>query len=144
MNDPQLTWYVIEDSVVTPYEEYYAGAFRPNDTIEITFQVWNNRWGQENAADINNGKLAVYFSTFEDSALLGLCSVKIDNNDFTPLTVQAYRGRIDLGRVLSGKINSGASTATSNYVTITLRFGPITEGIKNTLKNLFLDIEYNN
>lgn len=142
MDNPQLSWYVVEDSSPVPYEEYYAGSYRPDDTLLITMQVWNNRWGQADVNDISNGNLVVFFDTLEDASLLDLCSVKIDSNDYVPLTVTSGRGRVSLGRVLSGKSNTGSSTSTGNYAVITLQFGPVTSGLRNSLKNLFLDIEF--
>jgi hypothetical protein len=144
MNDPQVTWYVIEDNTPTPYEDYYAGSYRPNDILEVSIQLWNNRWGQETVSDIVNSKLAVFFDTIEDSYLLNLCSIKIDDNDYKPLTVQSTRGYIDLGKTLSGGSNTGSTYSKDNYASIVLRFGPITDGMKNSLKNLFIDLEYDN
>jgi hypothetical protein len=144
MKDPQISWYVLEDEVLTPYEEYYAGSYRPNDTFEITMYVWNNRWGQEVAKDVQQGTIAVYFDTIEDAYLLNLCSISIDDSDFKSLTITSNRGRVGLGRVLFGETNVGSSSAKNNYAKIILKFGPITDGIRNSLKNLYVDLEFDN
>jgi len=144
MKKPQISWYVLEDENLVPYEEYYAGSFRSDDVIEITLHVWNNRWGQEQVQNVEQGRLALYFDTIEDSFLLNLCSVSIDDGDFQSLNISSNRGRISLGRILSGEPNLGSSTSRNNYAKIVLRFGPITDGIRNSLKNLYLDIEYDN
>lgn len=144
MKDPQISWYVLEDETFVPYEEYYAGSYRPDDVIEVVMNVWNNRWGQEVVKDVQQGRIAVYFDTIEDSYLLNLCSVSIDDGEFKALNITSNRGRINLGRGLSGEVNVGSSTAKDNYAKITLRFGPITDGIRNSLKNLYVDIEFDN
>lgn len=142
MNDPQINWFVLEEGQPTPYEEYYAGSYRPSETLELTLQVWNNRWGQEDAKDISRGTLAFFFETIEDSYLLSLCSVKIGDGSFQPLTIDAGRGRVPLDKVLYGRSNNGSTTSTDNYATITLKFGPIQDGMRNSLKALFADLEF--
>lgn len=144
MKDSQISWYVLEDEILTPYEEYYAGSYRPDDTLEIIMHVWNNRWGQEVAKDVQQGTIAVYFDTIEDSYLLNLCSISIDDANFKALTITSNRGRIGLGRTLSGETNVGSSSAKNNYAKIVLKFGPITDGIRNSLKNLYVDLEFDN
>lgn len=142
MINPQISWFVIEDDTPTPYEEYYAGSYRPDESVEIHMQLWNNRWGQEEAENVTQGRLAVFFDSIEDSYLLGLCSIKIDSNDFVPLTINSGRGRVAIDRVLSGSSNTGSSNATGNYVNVVLKFGPVTAGIRNSLKNLYIDLEF--
>lgn len=141
MNDPQINWFVLEEGQPTPYEEYYAGSYRPGSHLELTLQVWNNRWGQEDAKDISRGTLAFFFETIEDSYLLDLCTVKIDGGSFQPLTIEAGRGRVPLNKVLHGTRNNGSSVSTDNYATVTLKLGPIQDGMRNSFKNLFADVE---
>jgi hypothetical protein len=144
MKDPQISWYVLEDEILTPYEEYYAGSYRPNDVLEIQMNVWNNRWGQETVKDVQQGTIAVYFDTIEDSYLLNLCSISIDNGDFKALTITSNRGCISLGKILFGEANVGSANSKDNYAKITLKFGPVTDGMKNSLKNLYVDLEFDN
>lgn len=133
----------LTDAQYVPYNEYYAGSFFPNDVLEMTIQVWNNKWGQEAVANVTNGNIAIFFDTEEDNSLLKYCSVKIDNRDFQPINIQSGNTRVELGRTLSGASNEGSLiNSKENYATITLRFGPITEGIKNGLKNLYIDFEF--
>lgn len=142
MNDPQINWFVLEEGQPTPYEEYYAGSYRKSETLELTLQVWNNRWGQEDAKDISRGTLAFFFETIEDSYLLNLCNVKIGDGEFQPLIIEAGRGRVPLNRILYGRSNSGSVTSIDNYVNITLKFGPVQDGMRNISRSLFADIEF--
>jgi hypothetical protein len=134
--------YISESAIYVPYKEYFAGSFRPNEVMEIQMQVWNNKWGQEDVENIANGIVSVYFDCIENSALLCLCTLKIGNGGFVPFVIEGNKGKLGMNRILYGTANSGSDSAVNNYETITLRIGPISKGIKDELKNLFIDIEY--
>ena len=143
MAEPQISWYVVEpDDQLAPYEEYYAGSFRPSQTMEVNLQVWNNRWGTENVSDANTCRFVAYFDSIEDSVLLDLCKVYLNdvllNTEIVNKKLQA-----NLNRNLIGLANNGSPALfPSNYAKIKITFGPITNGVKNTLKNLLVDLEY--
>ena len=90
MNEPALSWYVVgTDSVEEIDKEYYAGAYSPSNTeFTMTLQVWNNKWGTEDVADIDSPKLVIMFDTIEDATLLNYCKVRIDGGSYEPLTIQ--------------------------------------------------------
>ena len=145
MRDPQVSWYIIEnESVELIDKEHFAGAYSPSN-IEATFemQVWNNKWGTEDVADIDNPVLVLMFDTIEDSKLLEYCKVKIDNNPFRELEIYDNKATLPLDRLLAGKANKGSASDSTNYARITIKFGPITHGMKNGLKSLLVDIQYN-
>jgi hypothetical protein len=142
MNDPQISWYIVEaDSSVVPRNEYYAGSCTPGETVEINIQVWNNRWGSDTVASAQGSKLAVYFDSIEDSYLLNLCQIKVDDEPYAFLRVEADKGYVDLPRELSGAANDGSMTNVDNYMNILFKFGPTDKGLRNSLKNLFLSLE---
>ena len=101
MRDPQVSWYIIEnESVELIDKEHFAGAYSPSN-IEATFemQVWNNKWGTEDVADIDNPVLVLMFDTIEDSKLLEYCKVKIDNNPFRELEIYDNKATLPLDRL---------------------------------------------
>ena len=89
MKNPELTWYLVsaENSVIIE-KEHYLGAYTPDATeMIINLQLWNNRYGQEIAKDIENSNLKITFSSIEDTKLLEYMQVKIDNNPYEDLTI---------------------------------------------------------
>lgn len=145
MKEPQISWYINENNSINLIDgEHYAGAYSPSN-IEAVFemQVWNNRWGTEDISDIENPILVLMFNTIEDSALLKYCQVRVDNNPFKELEVLEDRATLPLGRPLSGKSNKGTSMNSNNYSQITIKFGPISHNMKNGLKSLLVDLQYN-
>ena len=93
MKNPELSWYLIsaEDSIIIE-KEHYLGAYTP-DTIEMitNLQLWNNRYGQEIAKDIENSNLKITFSSIEDTKLLEYMQVKIDNNPYEDISPSLWR-----------------------------------------------------
>lgn len=145
MRDPQISWYILEnESVELIDKEHFAGAYSPSN-LEATFemQVWNNKWGTEDVADIDNPVLVLMFDTIEDSRLLDLCRVKIDNNPYKELEIYDNKATIPLNRLLAGKLNKGTVSDSMNYAKISIKFGPITHGMKNGLKSLLVDLQFN-
>lgn len=145
MQDANITWYVEDstDSTLVPSEEYYAGTFVPNDTVTLKVYLWNNRWGTTEVASANDCKLVVYFETIEDSTLLSLCKASVDGGTLTEFDMDGGRGVIDLNRSISGAANNGSLSNTDNYSTIILQLGPITDGMKNSLKTMYLSPDFN-
>lgn len=139
-NKPNIMWYIKEDSVLTPYEEYYAGSYAPGSTLEFNVQVWNNRFGTSDAGDAYNPRLIMFFDSIENSSLLKYCSVTVDGSQLSMVT-ELNKGRVDFGRILSGKANS-SGVSKDNYCDIKINIGPIPNGLRNELKNLYIDIEY--
>lgn len=145
MKEPQISWYIIENESVNLIDgEHYAGAYSPSN-IEATFeiQVWNNKWGRDDIPDVENPILVLMFDTIEDRTLLQYCKVRIDNGPFKELEVLEDRATLPLYRPLSGKSNKGTSSDANNYAQITIKFGPISYGMKNGLKSLLVDLQFN-
>lgn len=142
MNNPQISWYIAEpDGSLVPYEEYYLGSFQPQETLTIPISVWNNRWGTEDVENAVASKLAITFDTIEDASLLQYFYVKQGEGNFTPLIVQGVKGSVVLG-TLSGLSNNGSLTAINNFRNVTLQIDHIPAHLKNSLRNMFIDLEY--
>jgi hypothetical protein len=142
---PQVEWFVIEsDNSVVPHQEYFAGSYRPSDTVMFNLQVWNNRWGMENVDNVSSSSMIkVFFDHLEDKQLLDFCSIKINDSAYIPLSIEGDAGYVMLGTTLSGSANDGSVNSMSNYANVVLKFGPITNSMRNGLKNMFVDLELN-
>ena len=143
MKNPELSWYLISagDSVVIE-KEHYLGAYTP-DTIEMitNLQLWNNRYGQEIAKDIENSNLKITFSSIEDTKLLEYMQVKIDNNPYEDLTIINNEAIIPIQRIISGEINVGDNMCVNNYIDIYIKT-TLSQDMKNGLKNLLINLDY--
>ena len=143
MKNPELSWYLIsaEDSIVIE-KEHYLGAYTP-DTIEMitNLQLWNNRYGQEIAKDIENSNLKITFSSIEDTKLLEYMQVKIDNNPYEDLTIINNEAIIPIQRIISGEINVGDNMCVNNYIDIYIKT-TLSQDMKNGLKNLLINLDY--
>lgn len=146
MITPKITWYVLED--IDGLYEYspkrthdLEGSYAPNDTIKVKIQLWNNRMGIEDVQDAINAKLCMFFKNYEDNYLLKLCKVKFNNEEAKELNIDMDRGMISLGN-LSGRANNGSDLNTDNYIEFELIIGPLPSNLKNELKGLILDIDY--
>lgn len=143
MKNPELSWYLISagDSKVIE-KEHYLGAYTP-DTIEMitNLQLWNNRYGQEIAKDIENSNLKITFSSIEDTKLLEYMQVKIDNNPYEDLTIINNEAIIPIQRIISGEINVGDNMCVNNYIDIYIKT-TLSQDMKNGLKNLLINLDY--
>lgn len=143
MKNPELSWYLIsaEDSIIVE-KEHYLGAYTP-DTVEMitNLQLWNNRYGQEIAKDIENSNLKITFSSIEDTKLLEYMQVKIDNNPYEDLTIINNEAIIPIQRIISGEINVGDNMCVNNYIDIYIKT-TLSQDMKNGLKNLLINLDY--
>lgn len=144
MKKPIVTWHIEKNNQLENIDEkYFAGSFSPSNTeIVLNVQVWNNRWGQETVETIESSRLIICFGSLEDSKLLDLCEVRIDNRSYQPVEVINGKGFVDLSRELSGAANSGTSSAIKNFAKIEVKFNIADVALKNGIKNMFLDLEY--
>ena len=143
MKNPELTWYLVsaENSVIIE-KEHYLGAYTP-DTVEMitNLQLWNNRYGQEIAKDIENSNLKITFSSIEDTKLLEYMQVKIDNSSYKDLTIINNEAIIPIPRTISGEINIGDNMCVHNYIDIYIKT-TLSQDMKNGLKNLLINLDY--
>lgn len=146
MDNPKITWYVLEDyndelEYVPKKKHEEDDSVMPGETMTIKMQVWNNRHSTEDVKDAANAKIVLYFKNFEDNFLLKLCSIKKENDEAKPVEIDIDRGYFELGTI-SGKSNNGSDLNYENYFNIELKLGPLPNNIKSELKDLVLDIEY--
>lgn len=143
MNQPSISWYIKEDDDYVQDNDYYLGSFSSSSDILIKIQVWNNRYGNESVEDIENARLSIYFDTVEDSSLLQYCTISINNDEFIKPEIYLNRATINIGTLL-GTFNSGMDNEKNidNYKNIIIKFSNMPTNLKNGLKNLFLDIEF--
>ncbi len=143
MKDPQISWYIKENEVVTFIDrEIYMGSYNSSN-IEAVFnvQLWYNKWGDEDVKNLENFSIAISFDTIEDNALLNRCEVKVDKGGYQKLDIVGSKGIVKVDRVISGMRNSGNLNA-NNYLDLSIRISPITGDMKNGLKNIVIDLQY--
>ena len=147
MEKPRISWHVLEEVAVDSYEyiQYKVydeeGSYTPTETIEKTIQVWNNYCGRVDVADLTNCRLVISFKNFEDSYLLRLIKVQINESSYMDLELDLDKGIIEIGN-LSGTANNGTSVNTSNYKTIHFSIGPLPNNLKSELKSMYFYLEY--
>lgn len=144
MVKPNVSWYVKEeDDVFVAHTNYHAGTCIPDSDFIIDIQLWNNRWNNsEDAKDMTNAKLILSFAYAEDSILLSLCKVKIGNGPYSEFDLSEFnRGIVELGDI-SGEKNDGSADCTNNYRDISLKFSGIPANLKNSLKSMYFDVQF--
>ena len=141
MANPKITWYVKQQDLFVPESDYYAGSFSAGDTVRLSLQIWNNRWGIAAVDSLANAVLNMKFDTLEDSSLLPSVQVLVNDTDIVPVLVKNMSGSAPLGVNLSGAANNGDETNRTNYVSVIITIS-LTEGRfkPNDLKNLYFDI----
>lgn len=147
MNKPRISWLLLEEHEgeyqYVPRKSYEeSDSFSSGDTVIIKGQLWNNIGGAEDVMSIDDVKLVVYFKDYENNMLLNLIEIKKEDNEYEKLEIDLDRGYIYLGS-LSGKKNNGSEANKDNHYNIEFKLGPIPKNIKSGIKNLVLDIEYN-
>lgn len=144
MKKANVSWFVKEpDDVYVAHTDYYHGSCIPGEDFIIDIEVWNNKWNSvEDAADMENAKLAISFANAEDSVLLSLCEVKVNDGSYNKVdTTEFNRGIVELGTI-AGIKNNGHASNTDNYKQISIKFSNIPSNFKNGLKSMFVDIQY--
>lgn len=144
MEQPIINWFIIEDDEQTQQEEYYLGSFNSNAEISLQLQIWNNRYGTKYAQSISNAKLVLFFETLEDSALLNYCTVNTEEGGDMKPNMELNKASIYIGE-LNGDPNNGVDSDKNknHFKNVTITFKNFPSNLKEGLKNLFIDIQYN-
>lgn len=142
MSSPKMQWYIKSEDVYVPKKDYYAGAYAPEDIIELDITIWNNRYGTEPVEDLRNPVLVFYFDSLEDSILLQYSKVSIDNGGHEKPEIMEQKAYIAMQRSsIKGTPNEGIEDNTDNYVDINIVFDFSNLPVKkNDLKNLYFEI----
>lgn len=146
MTSPKISWYILEqydDSLeyVPKKKHEEEDSLMPGETMHINMQIWNNRNGAQDVLDAYNARIVLYFKNYEDNFLLNLCSFKVGDGEHKKIAIDIDKGYLELGTI-SGKSNNGSELNVENFYSVELKLGPIPSNIKNELKDLILDIEY--
>lgn len=143
MNKPIISWYIKEQDDYIQNFEYYLGCFSSDAEIVLDVQIWNNRYGSKDVESIDDARLAIYFDTVEDSSLLKYCSISIDSTNYIIPDIELDRAIVPIG-ILSGSFNDGLDESfnESNFKNVRIKFSNFPKKLKNGLKNMFLDIEF--
>ena len=147
MQEPIITWYakLTEDSQFRQTDEIYAGTYTPNNSIQVNLQIWNNRWGTIDVADLTDFTIHMYFNEVEDTSLFNYCTIVLNKSDILNLTKADNRRILEFPNeiTLSGKKNNGTSKENANnYLNLDIVFqAPKDVKLKEKdLKSLFFEI----
>ena len=101
MDKPVITWYArMGEDQFQADMSFYAGTYTKAARLSVDIQVWNNRWGVQDAQDLPNAVINFYFDSLEDSARRGqiaacfTCALRATSDDLiTAGQLQAYWAR---------------------------------------------------
>jgi len=147
MEEPKITWLVkaSDENYFAPTQDKFLGTHTPNDPLEISVQLWNNRLGAKDVEDLKNFTISLRFQNEEDSSLLRYCSAQAANGEKIELHHLGSHSvlKISPDFVLSGAANNGVTSENKdNFLEFTLIFqSPTGAQIKeNDLKSLILEV----
>jgi hypothetical protein len=143
MKEPIITWFVKnEEENFIPREEYNAGIYTKGKKLIVEMQVWNNRWGIEDVDDLKNPVINLYFETLEDSVLLNMCKISVDEVENMPLIITGQKASVFINKDIKGTQNNGDQEESNlNFINIKFEFEAPNYRLKeNDLKNLYFEI----
>ena len=145
VEEPILTWYV--KNINNDYVESdtkYAGSYTKKSPLLVDFRIWNNRYGTKDVNSIKNIKLNIYFSDYEDSALLPYITISTNKSQAVMTISDGIATASFLENIkLDGKANDGTDKNNpENYIDLELKLDiPDNVSLKMyDLKNLMLEV----
>jgi hypothetical protein len=144
MHKPRISWFSrIGDDAYVAQKELYAGTYTKEEKVSVDIQIWNNRWGTEDVADLEDFALNIYFDSLEDSSLLQCCKIILGGQDELSLIISGQKATVSFPDTieLSGVKNDGAVSNVANFITLTFEFSASEYRLKeNDLKSLYFEI----
>lgn len=145
MDEPIVSWYVknINDEFVES-DTQYAGSYTQTMPLIVPLRIWNNRYGTKDVASIENLRLSMYFSDYEDSAMLSYLTVNTKNSQAVMTVANERATAVFLEHTkLDGKANDGTDKNNpENYIDIEIKLDvPTDVHLKmHDLKNLIIEV----
>lgn len=145
-----ITWYA-KTKYMSQFLEgnsLYSGTCQYGKDIDVELQLWNNRYGTEDADDLENFRIIAKFRDKEDASLLDHLNFMSNGKQLT-YTINKQMQQIELvfkqNIVLSGASNDGSDSSNENkdnFLPIEVIFHMEDgETLKeNDLKNLYLTV----
>lgn len=146
MEDPKITWYakLNKESQYEETNDYYAGSYTSGHPIDVDIQIWNNRFGLEDVANLADFYIVISFEHVEDSALFDYCTIVLDDANIIPLKKSGKKAILELPDtvVLSGTKNDGTlDNNKDHYINIEFQFDAEGSKLKeNDLKDMYFQI----
>lgn len=145
MDEPKISWYIKNiNNDYTETDTVYAGSYTQENPLTVDFRIWNNRYGKKDISSVGNLKLNIYFSDYEDSAILPYITVST-NKSQANMTISnnvATASFLDTIK-LDGKANDGTDKNNpENYIDLELKIDvPKDVSLKmHDLKNLIIEV----
>lgn len=140
----KISWFIKEDDTFSEKREHHAGTYRKDEKVVLEMQVWNNRWGVEDADDVISPVISFRFDSFEDNSLLSLCKVVVNQSVELPVTVKGNSAMVVVGDTISGKANDGDENSyenKNNFIDVRLEIDIKNKDLKeNDLKKMYFEL----
>lgn len=143
MERPNISWYLIDNGDQIQTDEYYLGSFNSSDEIRLKVQIWNNRYGTKSVESIRDAKLAIYFETLDDGAILNYCEIDVEQSGAIKPDISINKVLVSIGG-LNGSANNGldGDKNKTHFKNVEIIFKNLPSNLKEGLKNMYLDIEF--
>ena len=142
-----LSWYtkLENESNYVPTQEKFIGTYTALTPLKVNIQLWNNRYGEEDADDLKNFSLRLGFRSFEDSALLDKAQLTLASGQILPGQVTGDKKIFILPNnvIISGRKNNGeVNENEDNFISFVLEFNLDTkiQLKENDLKDMYLEV----
>lgn len=142
-----LSWYtkLENESNYAPTQEKFIGTYTALTPLKVNIQLWNNRYGEEDADDLKNFSLRLGFRSFEDSALLDKAQLTLASGQILPGQITGDKKIFILPNnvTISGRKNNGeVNENEDNFISFVLEFNLDTkiQLKENDLKDMYLEV----
>ena len=142
-----LSWYtkLENESNYAPTQEKFIGTYTALTPLKVNIQLWNNRYGEEDADDLKNFSLRLGFRSFEDSALLDKAQLTLASGQILPGQITGDKKIFILPNnvIISGRKNNGeVNENEDNFISFVLEFNLDTkiQLKENDLKDMYLEV----
>jgi len=142
-----LSWYtkLENESNYAPTQEKFIGTYTALTPLKVNIQLWNNRYGEEDADDLKNFSLRLGFRSFEDSALLDKAQLMLASGQILPGQITGDKKIFILPNnvIISGRKNNGeVNENEDNFISFVLEFNLDTkiQLKENDLKDMYLEV----
>ena len=142
-----LSWYtkLENESNYAPTQEKFIGTYTALTPLKVNIQLWNNRYGEEDADDLKNFSLRLGFRSFEDSALLDKAQLTLASGQILPEQIMGDKKIFILPNnvIISGRKNNGeVNENEDNFISFVLEFNLDTkiQLKENDLKDMYLEV----
>lgn len=141
MQDPIINWFINKDEGQAPIKDDFLGNVKPGERLTMSFDIWNNRFGQEDVSSANNCKIRIQAGKIENSFLLNKMTASIDGESVDISIINDISVISSQKRLTGLDITYNDAERASNRMNLILNFD-IPNNIQESLKDLIIDLSY--